>query len=38
VRFRDGDVFVDVSAHGHTESNERAVVSIAAGIQMVPPS
>ncbi len=38
VRFQEDDVFVDVSAHGHTELNERAVLSIAEAIQMVPPA
>jgi hypothetical protein len=38
VRFQEGDSYVVVSAHGHTDLNERAVLSIADGIQMVPPT
>jgi hypothetical protein len=32
-----GDVTVNVSAHGHTEHNEQAVLAIANSIQMVSP-
>jgi len=38
VRFREGDTCIVVSAHGHTDLNERAVLAIADGIQMVPPA
>ena len=38
VRFQEGDTYVVVSAHGHTDLNERAVLSIADAIQMVPPA
>jgi hypothetical protein len=37
VRFEMGDVTVNVSAHGHTEHNEQAVLAIANSIQMVSP-
>jgi hypothetical protein len=37
VRFEMGDVTVNVSAHGHTEHNEQAVLAIADAIRMVPP-
>ena len=36
VRFQSEDVFVSVSAHGHTELNERVVLAIAEAIEMVP--
>ena len=38
VRFQESDVDVVVSAHGHTELNERAVLAIAEAINMVPPT
>jgi hypothetical protein len=38
LRFQSEDVFVSVSAHGHTELNERVVLAIAEAIEMVPPS
>jgi len=31
-------VFVSVSAHGHTELNQRVVLAIAEAIEMVLPS
>jgi hypothetical protein len=37
VRFAIGDVTVNISAHGHTEHNEQAVLAIADAIEMVPP-
>ena len=37
VRFQSEDVFVSVSAHGHTELNQ-LVLAIAEAIEMVPPS
>jgi hypothetical protein len=38
VRLELDDVFVYISAHGHTENNKQAVLAIADSIQMVPPA
>ena len=38
VRFHESDTYVVVSAHGHADLNERAVLSIAHAIQMVLPA
>jgi hypothetical protein len=37
VRLEIDNVIVNVSAHGHTEHNEQAVLAIADAIQMIPP-
>jgi hypothetical protein len=37
IRLEIDNVIVNVSAHGHTEHNEQAVLAIADAIQMIPP-